>query len=233
MPSNADSAPRRTAGSVRCPLCQHPAPTLFASAELSGIPRDYFRCPGCRLTFLDPDALPNREEEKAQYDLHHNDPADDSYRQFLNRLAGPLIATLRDRFPEGANGLDFGCGPGPALSGMLREKGFSMQDYDPMYAPDSAPLTQQYDFIACTEVVEHFHAPGDSFALLDGLLRPGGILAIMTSWLMNDANFAHWHYRRDPTHVCFYKPATFQWLASRYGYELMLPDTNITLLRKI
>ena len=234
MPSNAEPPrhPLIAVGSPGCPLCGHPAPTLLASAELCGQPRDYFRCPGCRLTFLDPAALPSKAEEKAQYDLHRNDPTDDGYRQFLSRLTGPLIVTLREHFPDGASGLDFGCGPGPTLSGMLREKGFSMQDHDPVYAPDPQVLAQHYDFITCTEVVEHFHAPGDAFALLDSLLRPGGILAIMTSWLMNDANFIHWHYRRDPTHVCFYKPATFQWLADRYGYALMLPDTNITLLRK-
>ncbi|MBA3980539.1 MAG: 2-polyprenyl-3-methyl-5-hydroxy-6-metoxy-1,4-benzoquinol methylase [Alcanivorax sp.] len=212
-----------------CPLCQHPAPAHFAEAELLGRQVTYQRCPGCRLTFLSPDALPDLATEREQYDLHRNDPADRSYRAFLDRLAGPLQAELT----AGAEGLDFGSGPGPTLALMLTERGFPCASYDPLYAPDQALLTRQYDFIACTEVVEHFHTPGDSFALLDRLLRPGGVLGIMTSWLMNDATFEHWHYRRDPTHVCFYKPATFQWWAQTHGYEVMLPATNIVLLRKL
>jgi len=50
--------------------------------------------------------------------------ADPRYRRFLARLAEPLIAHL----PKGARGLDFGCGPGPTLSLMLREAGFACAD---------------------------------------------------------------------------------------------------------
>ena len=35
----------------------------------------------------------------------------------------------------------------------------------------------------------------------------------LTRFLTDDGHFPRWHYRRDPTHVCFWQPATFQWLA--------------------
>ena len=56
-------------------------------------------------------------DEKAQYDLHENDPNDPGYRAFLDRLAGPLDKRLAPH----SHGLDFGCGPGPTLSVMLEE----------------------------------------------------------------------------------------------------------------
>jgi cyclopropane fatty-acyl-phospholipid synthase-like methyltransferase len=66
-----------------------------------------------------------------------------------------------------------------------------------------------YDFITCTEVVEHFHHPALEFRRLDALLKPGGWLAIQTTFQTDDARFARWNYRRDPTHVVFYRPYTF------------------------
>ena len=39
----------------------------------------------------------------------------------------PLI----ERIKLNSIGLDYGCGPGPALSLMLREKGYQMFNYDP------------------------------------------------------------------------------------------------------
>ena len=209
-----------------CPLCLTPGSQPFASLPLGTDVVAYQRCPVCRLTFMAPAHLPAPEAERAHYALHENNPDDPGYRQFLMRLAGPLMAVL----PPGAQGLDFGCGPGPTLSRMLNELGFPCEDYDPLYAADAHLLSRQYDFVTCSEVVEHFHRPEEGFSRLGALLRPGGTLAIMTSWLMTDDMFTHWHYRRDPTHVCFYKPATFQWLAQRYGLTLTLPAPNIALL---
>lgn len=218
MPSNADQP--------GCPLCLTAGSQHFAHLPLLGRDVDYYRCHTCQLTFIAPQALPSSDEEKAHYALHQNDPADAGYRRFLARLAEPLMAVV----PPGSEGLDFGCGPGPTLSKMFTEAGFPTHNFDPLYANDTSRLARQYDFVTCSEVVEHFHRPAESFAQLRTLLRPGGTLAIMTSWLRADDGFAQWHYRRDPTHVCFYKPATFEYLARQFGWSLALPAPNIALL---
>ena len=62
---------------------------------------------------------------------------DAGYRRFLSKLADPLMA----RLAPGARGLDYGCGPGPALAAMLREAGHEVALYDPFFAPDPAPLS--------------------------------------------------------------------------------------------
>lgn len=208
---------------MRCPLCGGDARPF---ARVDG--QDYFRCPDCMLTFLDPARMPDLAAQKAVYDLHHNDPADTGYRAFLDRLAAPLTAHL----VPGDHGLDYGCGPGPALAAMLRERGFPMAVWDPIYAPDPDALQRRYRFVTCTEVVEHLHDPAAAFERFDRLLEAGGWLGIMTMWLTDDSAFSHWHYRRDPTHVCFWQPATFTWLASRLGWTLTLPAKNVALFRK-
>ena len=115
---------------------------------------------------------------------------------------------------------------------MLSERGFVMDIYDPLYFNDESLLENRYDFITCTEVVEHFHSPRDEFARLDSLLRPGGWLAIMTSWLTDEIDFSRWHYPRDPTHVCFYAQQTFIYWAQRRNWHIEIPDTNVVLLQK-
>jgi hypothetical protein len=170
---------------------------------------DYWRCQHCEATFVDPSQLPDRTLEHDQYRLHRNDASDADYRKFLARLALPLL----ERLPAGSSGLDYGCGPGPALAAMLTEAGHRIAVYDPLFFDDPKVLDEHYDFITCTEVVEHFHHPFDEFIRLDRLLKPGGWLAVMTMFQTDDAAFAHWHYRRDPTHVVFYRETTFRTVA--------------------
>ncbi|MEE4250976.1 MAG: class I SAM-dependent methyltransferase [Alcanivoracaceae bacterium] len=208
-----------------CPLCQHNPCLSFA--QVDGL--DYFRCQRCQLTFLDPAQLPEAEAERRHYDLHENHPTDPRYRDWLDRLAIPL----GERLVGSSEGLDFGCGPGPALAQMLSERGHAMSLYDPVYAADVSVLQRDYDFVTCTEVVEHFHHPGREFERLATLLRPGGWLAIMTSLLHDGIDFRKWHYRRDPTHVSFYRQATFSWIANHYRMQLpdMISD-SVIFLRK-
>ena len=208
-----------------CPLCHHAHCPAFASVD----GRDYFRCPHCELTFLAAALRPDAASERRHYDLHENDPHDPRYRRWLARLAEPLGA----RLAAPARGLDFGCGPGPALAMMLRERGHHMALYDPIYAADPQVLDTTYDFITCTEVVEHFHRPDAMFTLLAQLLAPGGWLGIMTAELHDSIEFSRWHYRRDPTHVCFYRPRTFAVIGALNGMTpVPVTDTGVMLLQK-
>jgi 2-polyprenyl-3-methyl-5-hydroxy-6-metoxy-1,4-benzoquinol methylase len=188
--------------------------------------RDYRRCDACRATFLEPAQRLSREEEHAQYLLHQNDAGDPAYRRFLSKLANPLLSRLSPR----AEGLDYGCGPGPALAQMLREAGHVVSLYDPFFAPDRSALDRTYDFITCTEAAEHFHAPADELDRLGSIVRPGGLIAIMTSFQVDDDLFAGWHYRRDPTHVVFYQEATFHHVAEQRGWRCEIPVRDIALL---
>jgi len=105
-------------------------------------------------------------------------------------------------------------------------------NYDPIYAPHQERLNGRYDFIVCTEVAEHLHKPDDTFQQLRDMLITNGVLAVMTSWLNEDIDFHRWHYRRDPTHVCFYQKQTFEWLAENLKYQILLLENNIALFRR-
>lgn len=188
--------------------------------------RRYERCSRCQCTLVARDDLPTVEQEEAQYRLHRNEISDPSYRAFVAKVVDPLLDLLR----PGSDGLDYGCGPGPVGAEMLRERGHDVMEYDPIFSPNPVALAYDYDFILCSEVVEHFHEPAREFDKLAKLLKPGGWLAIMTGFQSDDRLFAQWHYRRDPTHVAFYREATLRQIAQDRNWDIMIPHENVALL---
>ncbi|MQA88961.1 MAG: methyltransferase domain-containing protein [Gemmatimonas sp.] len=207
-----------------CPLCGSDAVRHFACAH----GRRYGECGTCRLIHLAPEQRLSSAAERTEYATHSNDPADPGYRTFLGRVSIPLMRELA----AGAEGLDYGSGPGPALSVMLQEQGFVVATYDPFFAPDEELLSRTYDFITCTETAEHFFHPEREFDRFDRMLRPGGWLAVMTELYIEEPAFEHWRYARERTHVCFYRPDTMSWLGKRYGWSVTNPHRNVFLFRQ-
>ena len=207
-----------------CRVCLCEDTALFWSGER----QSYHRCRRCGAVCLESSALPDLVAEERRYREHRNDPADSGYRAFLGRLAAPLL----ERLAPASRGLDFGCGPGPALAAMLGEAGHQVALYDPFFAPDASVLDCTYDFVTATEVVEHLHRPHDEFRRLRGLLRPGGWLGIMTKFLVEPELFGNWRYRRDLTHVTFYDEGTFRYLAGLLGLDMFVPEPDVVLLQR-
>lgn len=191
--------------------------------------RHYHHCATCDLVFLDPNDRLDPDRERAHYDTHENDVDDQGYRSFLARLGAPLMARLQ----PGAQVLDYGCGPGPALVAMLNEAGHTARGYDPFYADDAALLHRRYDAVTCSETAEHFHAPAAEFSRLFALIDSGGWVGLMTCEREAARPFAAWHYRADPTHVCFYSAATFSWIATAHAAVMERPRKNVALFRKL
>ena len=178
--------------------------------------------------FVPPEQYLSAWAEKAEYDLHQNSPDDDGYRNFLSRLTEPLL----ERLSPGSVGLDFGCGPGPALSSMFAGAGHQMTLYDPFYAPDMTVFDGKYDFITATEVVEHLHRPGEELERLWAALQPGGWLGVMTKMVIDREAFGRWHYKEDQTHVCFFSKEVFAWLAERWQVTAVFVGNDVVLLNK-
>jgi hypothetical protein len=110
-----------------CPLClSNNAGDLFQRIDPRDGPRDYYQCDDCYLVFLDPHQHLSPKEEKERYNTHQNNPEDKRYVEFLSRLTQPLTKFLKPGF----TGLDFGCGPGPAVSHILNKQGFPPRSTD-------------------------------------------------------------------------------------------------------
>ena len=207
-----------------CPLCGNGDSYLFFVDKY----RPYRRCSGCELVFVPRRYWLGTTAEKASYDLHENSAEDPGYRGFLSRLSTPLV----ERLEAGQTGLDFGCGPGPALPALLAEDGFRVDLYDPFYYNEPAVFSKSYDFICATEVVEHLRDPGQAFSSLFRMLKPGGWLGIMTKLVIDPEAFGQWHYIRDPTHICFYSRNTFTTIARRFHAGLDFVAHDVILMHK-
>lgn len=190
--------------------------------------RNFLQCTNCKLVFVPSDFHLTLPQQRDRYLEHNNDPMDSEYRAFLSRLRGPLLPLLK----EGDVGLDFGCGPGPALAQMLRESGYKVDLYDPLFQDNKSVLEKNYDFVTCTETIEHFSNPAFDFALLDSVVKDGGVLGVMTSILYEEVIFEDWHYKLDPTHVSFYTPLTMEWLSNKFNWVIKSTHKNVYLFIK-
>lgn len=206
-----------------CPLCG-------AAAEWTAIhrQRDFYHCTVCDLIFVPPDQHPDREAERARYATHNNTLDNAGY---VAMFEGP-IARLGEHCEGGCRILDYGCGPGPVLVELLRRAGYDAVGYDPLFAP-GADLTRPFDAVISTETFEHFARPRTEITRILGLLRPGGLLAVMTLFHPGPDAVADWWYARDPTHVAFYSHVTFDWTCREFCLTtLYRDDRNFTILRR-
>lgn len=185
-----------------CSICGGQGQLAFWGRWLA---QSYWHCLECRGVFVAAvDRLP-LAAERACYRNHQNDPADPAYRRFLQPAFAAVVGVVK----AGDAGLDFGCGPGPALAALLTEAGYEMSLYDPMFVPDETIWQRRYDFITMTEVAEHLHDPAGVLAKIYRLINPGGTLVVMTKQLVSRELFGAWYYKNDPTHVAFFSHDTW------------------------
>lgn len=212
-PASPRPSSRGTLLPMVCRLCGGTSTTPFLAR---GIP--YASCPSCGYIGMASSHFPNADAERNRYLLHRNELADPGYRAYLSSF----LERLSDLRP-GLRILDFGSGPNPALTVLLRERGCSVRIYDPYFAPGRAWKRYHYDLIVLHEVAEHLRHPRRTLETLRRSLGPGGILAIRTRFAPEDENeFARWWYREDPTHVGFFRERSLAALSRLLGLELRL-----------
>ena len=204
-----------------CTVCKNNKIEFFLNVK--GL--DYWQCSLCKATMLDPVQFISSNKEKKHYLKHNNEINDIRYRIFLSNLIEPL----KDKISINDMGLDYGCGYAPALADILKKDGFNVELYDPFFFKNENIFCRKFNFITCSEVVEHFFKPYEEFNKIDSLLATNSWLAIMTSFMTEDYLFENWHYRRDPTHVVFYKKITFKIIANQRNWKINFPSKNIVL----
>lgn len=215
-------------------------PTVVRLAVVAPPTRSYRRCEHCEGVFVVPSEHLSAADEAAFYNLHDNSSSDSRYRNYLSpvlEMAWKAIATNSEARGAGARALDFGSGPlepdeESVVCEFFRERGFVADAYDPYFRP-AALESAGYDVIVACEVVEHFRDPASEFEKLTALVRGGGLLVIQTEFFPGLEKFDSWYYRRDPTHVVFYAPKTFDVLAARFGFVVSeMQDGKRVVLRK-
>jgi SAM-dependent methyltransferase len=206
-----------------CPLCNNCGKEYARFRNLI-----YYRCSVCSAVFLDMNKRLNLELEEKRYKEHHNDIKDQRYINFVF----PITDSIMNDFSNESKGLDFGAGTGPVITKVLRENGYSVNLYDPIFNKNKEVLNLKYDFIACCEVIEHFYNPRKEFSLLNKLLKPNGKLYCMTAIYDETVDFKNWYYKNDPTHVFFYQESTIDWIKNNLGFKKSKIENKLIVFSK-
>ncbi|MGB8705212.1 MAG: class I SAM-dependent methyltransferase [Gillisia sp.] len=208
---------------MNCVLCD-----LKSEESIKFQQKLFYKCTGCQSIFLSPRFYISEEEEGERYSYHQNDVTNEGYQHFVS----PITNRIQLDFKNTARGLDFGCGRGPVATYQLRKKGYKINLYDPFFEDHPEVLNEDYDFIICCEVMEHFHEPKKEFQQLYDLLKPGGRLYCKTSLLPKNINFEDWYYKNDPTHVFFYSEETLKWIKLQVGFGELEVFKDLIVFKK-
>lgn len=158
--------------------------------------------------------------------MHHNDVNDPRYQKFVR----PIVESVVKYCQKAHVGLDFGCGTGPVISKLLLDQGYKIEQYDPFFRDQPGLLDEKYDYIVCSEVIEHFREPAKEFKLLRALLNPGGKLFCLTERYSPEIDFDGWYYKNDPTHVFFYQDRTFEWIRDNFHFPALTIEGRLVVL---
>lgn len=194
----------------KCPLCSNSGFLFFKNEKIT-----FYQCVTCKGIFADKKLRLSSTEEKDRYKHHKNNINDIGYINF----ADPIISTVKKYFNSDHQGLDFGVGHTPVLSEILKAQNYNFEIYDPLFFDRKEVLKNEYDFITCCEVIEHFYDPFKEFKLLHNLLIPGGKLICMTFLYHKGIVFNNWFYKNDPTHVFLYQNETIYWIKEHYNFD--------------
>ncbi|PKL92680.1 MAG: methyltransferase [Candidatus Goldiibacteriota bacterium HGW-Goldbacteria-1] len=208
---------------IECRLCGENA-CFFTSYRHA----DFYKCSVCGSVMTHENAFMPIDKEKKRYEKHNNDINDSGYRAFT----APVVKAVTGKYSKDSAGLDFGSGSGPVITTVLKEKNYNIETYDIFFDNDLKKLEHKYDYIVCCETAEHFKKPAAEFALLFGLLKPGGAVFLMTEMYEDTLNFSQWHYKNDATHVFFYTRKAFEVIKKKFGFaEVIFDGRLITLLK--
>ncbi|MCX9073921.1 MAG: class I SAM-dependent methyltransferase [Candidatus Methanoperedens sp.] len=189
--------------------------------------RKYLKCGNCDLIFVPENLHLSVENEAARYRLHENSLSNEGYAgMFLEKIS------LIGAHCGGVHSvLDYGCGPEPVLALLMKKEGFDCDFYDPIFFPLFPE--RSFDLVISTEVFEHFRDVRTEIENIRSILAPSGFLAVMTSFHDTIQDFGKWWYRTDPTHICFFSWRTFEWIAYKFGFEIIYRNKKNFIILKL
>ena len=191
----------------------------------------YYRCTSCGFIYLDDSFMVDEYREKKQYDQHNNSLENEGYVAMFERFIDDAIAPYLKSIQTA---LDFGSGPEPVFSKLLERRGLEVDIYDFYFSPKKVYEYKKYDLISSTEVFEHLSRPIEILEELVKSLNNNAYVALMTKFPpLDDEEFLAWWYRRDPTHISFFTPKSFEVMAKKVGLKVLkILKNNVVVFQK-
>jgi 2-polyprenyl-3-methyl-5-hydroxy-6-metoxy-1,4-benzoquinol methylase len=223
-----------------CPLC--------GSQEFSSVFDPIKRCKACRLCFVNPLGPYRGENETEDYFLNDYLPLHLANRENSLVERRSYLSAIRRRFDVSARPrlLDVGC----ALGFMLHEAkaagwdatGVETSEFAAKYATehtgctvhtgtveDAALHSDSFDAVTLMDVIEHVAEPRTLLCEIYRILRPGGMLFIVTPnfgslfvWLYGLRAYGVW----PDQHVIYFQPSTMDRMLRDVGFKRVITGSK-------
>ncbi|MCL4477973.1 MAG: class I SAM-dependent methyltransferase [Deltaproteobacteria bacterium] len=227
-----------------CPVCESDQLKV-----LKGYEKDHLvRCKQCKLVFS------NRKPTRAELDKIYNAYIrDNNIKTELTLKKLRLIADNLGKVSKAKRVLDIGCGNGAFLTmfkkigcevyvtefnksaeDVCRSKGIKMLSGGLMPQMESN-LSDKFDLVILTEVIEHVNNPRDIINNISDLLKKNGYLYITTpNYFSIDRLIMgpQWGMICYPEHLILWNPKTLDQFLRTCGYEkIFIRTENISFFR--
>lgn len=181
----------------------------------------------CECGFISKERIIDGAVEYDHYAKHNNTMENTGYVKMFETFLSKV-----EMYFKGKSLLEYGCGPGPVLAELLKQKKYSVKTYDKYFDHDLDYNDYLYDVVTLTEVIEHFDHPIEELIKIHKLLKPDGVLAIQTMFIKEP--FFDWWYRRDYTHISFFNEKVFDLICEIIGFSILYTDnSSIIVLKKV
>ncbi len=201
-----------------------------------GLVWDLGRCPACGHIFADPSPSPELVD-RLYGELE--DPLYDAEAGGRGRNFVRVLRFLEKTRPEKGRLLDVGAATG-ILMDLARGRGWTVEGVEPSawavrtarerygleiregVLETAALPAAAYDAVTMVDVIEHTARPGDAVARAAEVLKPGGILCVVTpdvrSLAARLAGRRWWHFR--PAHLSYFSRRSLDALLARAGFRV-------------
>lgn len=224
---------------ARCPACTGKGPSVLTQSPDLVL----MRCGRCGLVWRFIRDLDRAKVQQLQ-DGVYRETRTRAQVGMTYRMARDRLRTLT-RFVDGGRLLEIGCATGEFLE-LAERSGFDVLGLDASgrYALHAAGRglnvkharledldleDSRFDVIAIFHLIEHVEDPGEFMARTLRLLRPTGLLFVITPNVDSATNrpFGSLHPNfRQPDHLFFYSGKTLGDLLSRAGYDVVSTTTR-------
>lgn len=215
----------------------------------------FLRCLDCRTLFMAEEPGTERFSSLYADDTYFTNPDFDSpqsggYHGYLDYLADrshieekfSAVLAGMERHVERGRLLDIGAGPGLLLSVAGRRgwtaTGLEINPWAARYGREQVNVdvrevafedadfqAESFDAVTMMDFVEHIPDPDSSVQRVAGVLRPGGVLAILTpdaGSLVSRMLRGRWpELRRAPEHLVLFSTEGLGLLLERHGFEVL------------
>lgn len=235
--TNKQSLPLR--GNKNCPVCNKLKPVVFWAQK--GYP--LARCRYCGMVW----DYQYKQEEISQYEelYFKNDNPKGGYANYFDGMAinkktfSDRLKKIENRLGKKGKLLDVGCALGDCLLmarslGWKEIEGIELSKYAANFARKRGlKITQgtlfthkfkanSYDAITLFDVIEHVSDPIDQLKQIKRLLKPGGIVLMVTpdiggfwSWLLRSG----WYHYKPGEHLLYFTQSTISTALQKTGFK--------------